>query len=419
MKVLGLITEYNPFHNGHKYHIEHAIKQTNSDYVISVMSGNFVQRGEPSLLNKWAKTEMALNNGVDLVIELPVVYAIQSAEYFAFAGVKILDSLNIVDSLCFGSELGDIKPLRRLAQILANEPPILSESIKYFLNKGISYPKARELALTIYISIQDKDSNLLTYISKDLFSPNNILGIEYLKALYKLNSKIKPVTIQRYKSNYHSLDFNDNIASASAIRNIINTEDNINFLKNLMPKNCFDIILREINNERAPMCIDLFDLSILTLLRKLSPLDLTNFPDMEKGLENRICTMANKYSSLKDLVSSIKTKRYTHTRIQRILFNILMGITNECMGTFQKLGGPQYIRILGMNDKGKKLLKVINQRTDLPLIVKPAAYKNIDNDILHRMIRFDFLATDLYSLHFPGKDKRMGKLDYYTSPIII
>ena len=415
MRVVGLITEYNPFHNGHKFHLEASKHLTNADYVVCVMSGNFIQRGEPALLNKWARTKMALINGVDLVIELPVSYVLQSAEHFAFGAVKILNSLNIVDYICFGSEQGKIEPLNNIAGILANEPEEVSHRIKLLLKEGNSFASAREKAIKEYLKAENKSLNIDTILA----SPNNILGVEYIKALYKLNSRITPLTIKRHKAGYYSLEPKDEIASATAIRNILQQEMNLEKLESFMPSANYHILCSEVDAGQGPVFSQHFDIAIMTLLRKLSNLQLAAFPDVKEGLQNRIWKAAHTFGTLESTITAVKTKRYTRTRLQRIMFNILLSITKDVLKTFQKYGGPQYIRILGMNKNGKKLLKLANSTASLPIIIKPSSYSRSCNPLLRQMIELDFLATDLYTLHYPAADKRIGRLDYLTSPIIM
>ena len=233
-KVLGIIAEYNPFHNGHLYHINESKKAVNADYTIAIMSGNFVQRGDTSLVDKWSKAEMALKNGIDLVIELPLLYSISSAENFAEGSIKILNSLNLVDYLSFGSELCDVNILNEFANFLYYEPKEFVSILNHELSKGFSFPKARENALLMYLNDIRKYANILS-------SPNNILAIEYLKALKKYKSSIVPVSIYRKKVDYNSTEIVDNFASATAIRKIAMTND-VWSLRQVMPKSSFDIM---------------------------------------------------------------------------------------------------------------------------------------------------------------------------------
>ena len=213
-KVLGIIAEYNPFHNGHLYHLQKSLHDTGSSYSIAVISGNFTQRGSTSLVDKWTKTEIALKNGIDLVIELPLLYSISSAENFAEGAIKIFDSLKVVDYISFGSESGDISTLNTVADILYKEPREYKNILSHELGKGLSFPKARENAMLMYLKDIRKFSSVLS-------SPNNILGIEYLKALKKYKSNITPVTVERFDSSYNDTSYTGNIASSTAIRNIV------------------------------------------------------------------------------------------------------------------------------------------------------------------------------------------------------
>jgi len=252
MKVLGIVVEYNPFHNGHLYHLQASRASCRADCVVGVMSGNFTQRGEPAIINKWARTEMALLNGVDLVIELPCAYAMASAEYFAFGAVKLLDSLGAVDTLCFGSESGNIQKLAEVASILADEPILYKQALKTSLASGKSFPAARQEALSNYLnSLLGRD-----YLSDAITSPNNILGIEYLKALIKLNSKIVPISIERKGSGYHSLELSGEICSATAIRKTLaenNWSDAKQLLACALPKQSLAILEREIELGKGPI----------------------------------------------------------------------------------------------------------------------------------------------------------------------
>ena len=233
-KVLGIIAEYNPFHNGHLYQIEEAKKQTGAEYVVAVISGNFAQRGNTSLVNKWIKTQMALENGIDLVIELPTVYSISSAENFAEGAIKILESLKIVDTLCFGTETGDFAALNNIANVLYNEPKEYITLLNHELGKGVSYPKARESALMMYLNDIKRYANILS-------GPNNILAIEYLKALKKLKSEIKPFSIQRKKVYYNDEKIIDEFASSTAIRKLVSRQQ-YDDLRKVMPTNAYMLL---------------------------------------------------------------------------------------------------------------------------------------------------------------------------------
>ncbi|MGE5474116.1 MAG: nucleotidyltransferase [Ignavibacteriales bacterium] len=412
MRVLGIVAEYNPFHNGHKYHIEKSKEVTNCDYVVCVMSGNFIQRGLPALLNKWARTEMALFNNADLVIELPVYYALSSAEQFASGSISILNSLGIVDSICFGSESGNIQDLIPVAEILSHEPEEFKNILAKHLQTGISYPSARALALSDYLKNNDETFNL-----KLTSEPNNILGIEYIKALVKLQSKINPYTIERIKSCYNSTSFKDGIASATAIRKLL-SEQQLGEIKKLMPQTAFEILQREISHGRCPVFVEAFENAILTQLRNTDIDSLLNIPDVSEGIENRIKKTALNCGSVSELFEGIKTKRYTLTRIQRIIMANLLGINKKDSEEFNLNGGPQYIRILGFNSKGKELLSKIKS-SSLPLVTSPQDFLKKCNPRQAKMLNSDILATNIFSLGYSDKSQRKAGQDFYQKIISI
>ena len=261
-RVLGIIAEYNPFHNGHLYQIQKAKEQTNADYVVAVMSGNFVQRGNTSIVNKWAKAEMALQNGVDLVIELPTIYSISSAENFAEGAIKILDSLGIVDSLCFGTETSDIAALNNIANILYEEPKEYVTILNHELKKGLSFPKARENALMMVLNDIKRYANILS-------GSNNILAIEYLKALKKLKSSMTPVAIQRKNVYYNDEQIVDEFASSTAIRKLA-TRQQYDEIRKVMPTNAYLIFKEEVKKGDIVLDINEFEKEILYTLRRMS-----------------------------------------------------------------------------------------------------------------------------------------------------
>lgn len=418
MKVLGLVVEYNPFHNGHSYHLEQSKRLCNADYVVCVMSGNFIQRGEPAIVNKWSRARMALLSGVDLVIELPVVYAMSSAEFFAYGAVKILDSLGVTDYLCFGSESGNIDELDSLAEILHREPESYKSYLKENLSKGLSFPSSREAALLKYSREYSKFNGDIESI---ITSSNNILGIEYIKALKKLNSIIKPITVKRISNSYNEGTLTGCISSATAIRNNILKKDfnNIssddkstlnNELKNMLPNESISILTEEFIQGRGPVFASDFEDLLLVLLRRMSKEQLKSLPYVSEGLENRIKDAADSSGNLNELIESANTKRYTATRIQRILFNILTGITSNEFETFNKFGGPQYIRVLGFNNNGRFLISKINKNATLPVIVKAADFKNSCNPLLKRMLEIEDLSTNMYVMGYDNpKFKHSGQ----------
>jgi predicted nucleotidyltransferase len=398
--VLGIISEYNPFHNGHLLHLESSQKLIKADFTIAVMSGNFVQRGDTSIVDKWTKTEMALKAGIDLVIEIPTLYAISSAENFAEGAIKILNSLGIVDYVSFGSEIGEISPLNDVANVLYKEPKEFSALITKQLRSGLSYPKARELALQMYFGSSQKYTDVLQ-------NPNNILGIEYLKALKKHKSKIEPITFKRKYNDYNSADVKSGIASATAIRTMLQNNKNIHYV---VPYETYELIEEKQKAGEIVTDLSVFSKEIIYTLRKMSLKEIAALPDVSEGLENKIKIAANTCNNLNDLIAKIKSKRYTQTRIQRILLYALLNITSKDMDMARKT--TPYIRVLGFNKKGKRVIsEIANQNPKIQIIVSVKKFmeNNLDKR-LHTMISKDIFATNVYTLAY--KNNSVANLDY-------
>ena len=393
-KVLGIIAEYNPFHNGHLLHLTKSKEETGAKYSICIMSGNFVQRGNTSIVNKWVKTEMALKSGIDLVLELPTVYSISSAENFAEGAIKLLNSLKIVDTISFGSENSDIDILNRISGILYEEPKQYVEFLNEELKKGLSFPKARENAILLYLN-DKKYSNILN-------QPNNTLAIEYLKALKKYKSHIMPISIKREKAFYNSNCIVDEYASATAIRNMI-VNNQFNDIRKVMPRLAYDLLMQEIENNQYVIDISKFEKEILYSIRRLSTADLKKFPEVNEGLENSIKNAANSCNTLAELINIIKSKRYTQTRIQRILLYILLNITKKDMYISRKT--VPYARILGYSQKGKELIsEIYNANPKITLITSVKNFFDSSNNKTYKhMLSKDILAY---------KNDSVANLDY-------
>lgn len=407
-KVLGIIAEYNPFHNGHLLHLTKSKEETGAEYSICIMSGNFVQRGNTSIVNKWVKTEMALKSGIDLVLELPTVYSISSAENFAEGAIKLLNSLKIVDTVSFGSENSDIDILNRISGILYEEPKQYVEFLNEELKKGLSFPKARENAVLLYLN-DKKYFNILN-------QPNNTLAIEYLKALKKYKSHIMPIAIKREKAFYNSNCIVDEYASATAIRNMI-VNNQFNDIRKVIPRLAYDLLMQEIENNQYVIDISKFEKEILYSIRRLSTADLKKFPEVNEGLENSIKNAANSCNTLAELINIIKTKRYTQTRIQRILLYILLNITKKDMYISRKT--VPYARILGYSQKGKALISEIYKAN--PKIALITSVKNFfdssNNKTYKHMLNKDVLATNIYTLAY--KNDSVANLDYTKKIVTI
>ncbi len=404
MKIVGLITEYNPFHNGHLYHIQKAKEITGADTVIVVMSGNFVQRGAPAIMPKHIRTEVALEAGVDLVLELPVCFSTGSAEYFAAGAISLLDHLGCVDSICFGSECGNYELLEQIARITTEEPEEYKAVLKKLLSDGMSFPLARQWALREYL----QDETLDTVLEE----PNNILGIEYIKALKRFGSSMKAYTIKRIVSDYHDDSLNSGYSSASAIRkllaytcNAIHLEADGMFdepslsevltrLENEVPKSCIRF-LDETHHTRYPIYSNDFSAILGYKLLAETKETLTGYLDINEDLANRIVNHANDFITIDQFCNLLKTKDTTYARISRCLFHILLDIKVSDMLDYKNSGYCQYARILGFRKNSKKLLSVIKKYSDTPLISKLSHAESL-SETGRKMMHQDIFAANLY-----------------------
>ena len=410
MKIVGIIAEFNPFHNGHYYHLQATKEITGAEYCVAVISGNFTQRGDTSIVNKWAKAYMAICGGADLVIELPTVYSISSAENFASGAVKILDNLKVVDAISFGAEANDLATLNNIANVLYEEPKAYTNILSHELKKGISYPAARENALMMYLNDIKRYANTLS-------SPNNILAIEYLKALKIQKSKLEPIMIKRKKVYYNDNKIVDDFASATAIRKLLQDGEYAN-LRKVIPRSSYTIIGQESRKGGMVLSLAKYEKEIIYALRKMTVEEIADLPDVSEGLQFAIKNAANEANNLKDLISNIKSKRYTQTRIQRILLYALLGIDKKLMENSRKV--VPYVRVLGFTQKGKSLLSEISRRNPkLNIITSLKKYMNQNqnkNKVLAEMLEKDIFATDVYTLGYIGDSK--ANLDFTNNMII-
>ena len=407
--IVGIIGEYNPFHNGHKFHLEESKRILHADYSVAIISGNFVQRGNVSIIDKWSKAEMALNNGIDLVIELPTIYSISSAENFAFGAIKTLDSLNIVDYVSFGSECGNLDTLSLFANIFTDKPSEYISLLNHELSKGISFPKARENAALMYLHDIRKYSNILS-------NPNNILGIEYLKSLKNIRNSIRPLTIKRENSDYNSIDIKNGFTSSTSIRDML-IKNKLSKLPYVMPKETYKIFYNCFQNGHIVKDLSKYEKEIIYTLRKMTLSEISNLPDVTEGLEYNIKNAANSCNTLEEFMNIVKTKRYTSTRISRILVYALLGITKKDMKNSMK--NIPYIRVLGFNNNGKKLLSTISRSIrNIDIITSVKKYLDSDkpNKYSKRMLDIDITATNIYTLGYE-KDS-LANLDYTHNLIL-
>lgn len=384
MKVVGIVSEYNPFHLGHQYHIDATKKSLNPDGVIAVMSGSFVQRGAPACVDKWTRAKMALMSGVDLVLELPVGYSLNAADYFAKGAVSVLNATGIVTHISFGSEAGDLDVLQAKAQ---EETPSEGAKVKENLKEGMSYAKALGLS------------------KGDDLGPNDILATSYLKALKTTN--ITPFTVPRL-GDYHSLNaVDEGFASASAVRKIISENKDY---KEHLPAVAAALVEEKLRNGTYIAGPEAYGAAILTKLRSISPKELQEVSEISEGLENRILEAANKAGGYRELISAVKTKRYSYARLSRIFMKIYLGLK-------EAPGKPEYLRVLGMNEKGQQLLKEMKKKASLPILTKISNCEDL-SEKGQQMLADEIRATDLYVLGYSNPSLRTGGLDFKTSPIV-
>lgn len=381
MRVVGLIAEYNPFHNGHQFHIEQAKQLTHADAVIVVMSGNFVQRGAPAIMPKQQRAEAALKAGADLVIELPVYYATGTAETFAYGAITILNKLGCVDSICFGSECGDIDTLSELSHIFVQEPTNYKESLHKYLRLGYSFPSARKQAVCE------------TFPSKNyediLEQPNNILGIEYLKVLEQTKSSMEPYTIPRISSDYHDVTLREELSSATAIRALLE-QQKLSAVATQVPASSLEI-MKENNSKRFPIVADDFSLLLKYRLLNETKASLNKYVDVSVELANRIYKNRNEYVSFKQFCELLKTKELTYTRISRALLHILLQVKKDSVHDIH------CARMLGLRKDKIELFTQIKQHSEIPLVTK---YEDEESEDVFASNLYESVITEKFKTPF-------------------
>lgn len=407
--TVGIVAEYNPLHLGHAWHIQKAKEAAGSRYCIAVMSGDFVQRGAPAIYDKYTRTAMALEAGADLVLELPSVFATSSAEDFAACAVALLDRLGVVNSICFGSESGHIGEITHAASILAAEPDHYTAALKEQLKKGLTYPQARAHALSLTGEFED---GLLD-------SPNNILGIEYVKALIKRGSTIHPVTVRRQGSGYHDTSFAEDFCSASAIRKAMEQSAD----RGELPGSVQEGIPGYVKSAMESGC-PIFSNDFSTLLNAaLIRLDREGIPfeqylDVSAELAARIRKDLLSFSSFEERIASLKTRQYTYTRISRALLHILLGITISDGRNGRAADYAPYARVLGFRRSSAGLLSDIKKRGNIPLITKTADAGRILEGTAWEMFQQDLHCSHLYQAVVSGKYQTRLKNEYTHSVVI-
>ena len=405
MKATGLIVEYNPFHNGHKFHASEAKRSTNADVIIAVMSGNFLQRGEPAFVDKWTRTKMALLNGVDLVFELPYAFATAHAPTFAKGAIQILDAVH-ADTYCFGSEDGDILPFENSIQLLEQAGDEHEQTIKEAVQRGLSYPKALNEA---YNAAIQSTANTQPYA--DLTKPNNILGFHYMQATRSIASTMQAATIQRVGAQYHDDAVAGNsIASATGIRKTFFETETLNNVRTFFPNATHQALTDwQSANHFFGSWEAFYPLLRFTILRD-GPERLNSIADVTEGIENLFYRAAMSNGTFAGFMNDVKSKRYTWTRIQRMLTHIFTGFTYDMR---HQMESPSYLRLLGMTQTGRLYLNENKKRLKLPLVSKAAAFSDPS-------LATDIHAANMYALGIAkGTDQSVIGSDYMNAPIFI
>ncbi len=416
MKVASIIAEYNPFHNGHEFHINKVRQITGADYVVVIMSGNFVQRGEPAIIDKYKRTRMTLDMGADLIVELPVIFATASAQDFALGALSIIDGLGCVDYLCFGSECGDVEPLDQVASYLLENEDEFNKDINKYMKSGLTYPKARHKA--IQKNNPDMDDKILS-------APNNILAIEYIKAIKVLESKIKPITFTRKQSDHNDILLNINstkkdkiISSASSLRHSISKSRNLDIIKSHVPTTSYKILTDEYV-KTFPIYMNDFSLLLKHKLLQERKESLTDYIDVSNDLANRITNSSFINHDFLSYSKKLKTKQWTQTRINRSLIHILLNLKTKNLNKYKKAGYGQYARILGFNKNSSKLLREINKHSKIPLIMKMSKAIQSLSPLGLDMLNEDIFAADIYNLIIQEKFKESLANEFRQELIIV
>lgn len=390
----GVIAEFNPFHNGHKFFLDQLKGEGNT--VTVCMSESFVQRGESAICSPYARTKMALECGADLILSLPLPFATSGAEKFAVGGVSVLGSLGVIDALAFGSETGNAESLIKCVDCLNSEE--FKKSLENSLTSGDSFPKIRQRVVT---------ELTCEAVGSVLSSPNDILAVEYIKAVKQLGFDISFNPIKRKSVDHDSSSVIDNICSASHLRKVVKNEKEF---KSLMPQESFDILLDEISKSKAPGDFEKLNVAMLSKLRGMSVYDFMNLPDVSEGLENRIYSAVRECTDIAGILEKVKTKRYTYSRIKRILLCAFLGIKKT---DIQK--GAPYIRVLGFNKNGAELLRLAKEKSVLPIVTKSSDVKNL-GEYAKRVYALECFGRDMFSLTLPEPDE-CGKV--MTDKIIV
>lgn len=410
MRAVGIVAEYNPFHNGHRFHLEETRRQAGDTAIVAVMSGNFVQRGEPALFDKWTRAEMAVRGGVDVVVELPAAFAVRSAQFFATGAVRLLHSLGVVDRLSFGAEHSDLAALRRLAAAIGDEA--VRTVLRQRLDAGETYAAALGRSLAAASGLPPAM----------VASPNNILAVEYLRAIERYAPAMVPCPVARREAHYHDRDVTGEIASATAVRGAL-LAGRTELAYGAMPAFCQEVAERCLAEGRGPVHWGDLALVLLAALRRAGVAELAELPDVSEGLEYKL-KAAGGTGSLEELWSVLKSKRYSFTRLQRVLVHALLMTRRAEVAAWDE-SGPLYARVLAFGERGRRLLRSAARTAAVPVVTKTTHFLHgrelygSELTPLQGMLSLDALATDVYSLGMPSPEWRRGGRDFRQSPLYV
>ena len=428
MKVLGIVVEYNPFHNGHLFHLQKAKELIRPDYTIAVMSGNFCQRGEPAIIDKFSRAEIALKMGVDVVFELPTVYAIQDAGGFARGAIGVLDGTGVVTDIVFGSESNDIEFLKKIAEILHEQPDLYNQFLHEELKKGYSFPNARKYALMRYVEeLKIMDPEKVKLIERS----NDILGLEYVRAILDLGSNITPHTIKRVGADYKEEEFKGRLSSATSIRKLIR-ERKMDLVRESVPEESFEVICRELEEGRGPVFLEDMEKLLLGIMRLKDRDDFSKLYGFSEGLDERFHRFSRVSSNIEEFMEKVKSKRFTFTRIRRLMLYVLFEMRKDFVERSNEKG-PQYLRILGFTESGRKLLSKMKKVSKLPIVSTVSLYRkvlekalkdeernmDVDPELFEEQLLLDIKATNVHSLFFKSDSERKGERDFRIQPIFL
>ncbi len=425
MKVLGIVVEYNPFHNGHLYHLTKAKRICNPDFTVAVMSGSFTQRGEPAIIDKFARTEIALLCGVDLVLELPTIYAIQDAGGFAFGAISSLAATQVVTDVVFGSESADLENLEKIAKVLVEQPPLYLRFLHEELKRGHSFPNARRIAIMRYATSEKVfDPSTLKIIERS----NDILGLEYIVSAKKLGLSTRFHVVKRVGADYHDEGFKGTFSSATAIRNLIRRNE-MEQVRHALPQESFSILRREMKVGRGPVFYEDMEKLIMGVFRTITRYDLQEYAGFNEGLDRRFTFYAVRSGTLQELLEAVKAKRFTFSRLRRLSIYPILQIKKDLVEESNSKG-PQYLRILGFNERGRELLHQMKKVCAVPLITNASNYisvakeatrkdrfREFDSVLFKRQFELDVRATNLHSLYFSNTEDRSYERDMRLGPV--